>query len=129
MKRNIPEDADIQVILPESGFVQLPRATTQNEELTMTETCLLVHLCSYPPTWKLKKQNVAKRFRLDRPGTFNRAWKGLQDKGYIISKKVKNSLGHFKSWKHTVYAVKTPSSTIPELGQDWCNSDTNNLVY
>lgn len=124
MNQHLQEEADIQVILPESGFVQLPRATTQNEELTMTETCLLVHLCSYPPYWKLRKSNVAKRFRLDRPGTFNRAWKGLQDKGYIVSKKLKNNLGHFKSWKHTVYAIKTPSSSIAELSSDYHNSDT-----
>ena len=123
------EEADIQVVLPESGFVQLPRATTQNPELTMTETCLLVHLCSYPPTWRLKKKNVAKRFNLDRPGTFNRAWKGLQDKGYIVSRKLRNELGHYKSWKHTVFACKQPSSSIAELGQDYHNSYTKTLVY
>jgi len=127
MRKQITEESDIIVILPDSGFTQLPRATTQNPELTLIESGLLVHLCSFPPDWNLRKKNMMPRLPKEKVGTFNRAWKGLQAKGYIVSKQMQDNRGHFKKWKHTVYAIlphNQPISLFTQLGQNDCTSDT-----
>jgi hypothetical protein len=127
MKKQITEESDIIVILPDSGFTQLPRATTQNPDLTLAESGLLAHLCSFPPDWNLRKKNMMPRLPKEKIGTFNRAWKGLQSKGYIVSKQMQDNRGHFKKWKHTVYAIlphNQPISLFTQLGKNEYTSDT-----
>lgn len=75
----------------------------QSRELTPEEKTILVYLLSLPSDWVIYKNNLIEwaNFGRDR---FNKGWKGLIAKGYIVSIRVfDQQTGHFVGWNHIVY--------------------------
>lgn len=105
-----------------------------NSDLSFEEKGLLISLLSLPPDWVLYRHNLHERF-VDKPGTIDRVFQSLQKKGYIVSIRVIDNLGHFTGWNHVVYNTpqiteteiyrsrQTPKSVITEVGK--CGSIVN----
>ena len=75
----------------------------QSRELTPEEKTILIYLLSLPSDWVIYKNNLIEwaNFGRDR---FNKGWKGLIEKGFIISIRVfDKDTGHFVGWNHIVY--------------------------
>jgi hypothetical protein len=74
----------IMKITLDGNFTQIPNELLQSTELTCEEVYLIANLCSRPEGWVFNKTQYWRQTTLGR-GRFNKAWKGLQDKGYIES--------------------------------------------
>lgn len=76
----------------DGNFTQIPNETLQSDKLTCEEIYLISNLCSRAEGWVFVKTRYWRQTQLGRD-RFNRAWKGLQDKGYIKSiKRMKGNL-------------------------------------
>lgn len=76
----------------DGNFTQIPNETLQSEELSAEEIYLICNLCSRPEGWVFIKTKYWKQTQLGRD-RYNKAWKGLSDKGYIQSvKRMKGNL-------------------------------------
>lgn len=76
----------------DGNFTQIPNETLQSQELTAEEIYLICNLCSRPERWVFIKTKYWRQTQLGRD-RYNKAWKGLTDKGYIKSvKRMKGNL-------------------------------------
>lgn len=76
----------------DGNFTQIPNELLQSTELTCEEIYLISNLCSRPEGWVFIKTQYWRQTTLGR-GRFNKAWKGLQTKGYIESiRRIKDNL-------------------------------------
>ena len=76
----------------DGNFTQIPNETLQSQELTAEEIYLICNLCSRPEGWVFIKTRYWRQTQLGRD-RYNKAWKGLTDKGYIKSvKRMKGNL-------------------------------------
>lgn len=83
-------------------FVQVPNSAVQSKELTLQEKGLLAYLLSLPEDWVIYRNNLYNNLP-DPKGTIDRSWKGLQDKGFIVSIRKMGGDGRFTGWEHIVY--------------------------
>lgn len=93
-------------------FTCIDNCILQSKEMTSDEICLLVHLISLPLEWSIVKGQFHKRMKMGRD-KLNKAWKGLESKGYIITEPLKNGnliCGYF----HKVY--ENPKLDNPKFG-------------
>lgn len=110
-------------------FTAIDNEIIRNFNLSLEERGLLIFLLSLRHDWVIYKTTLHERVGCSK-GTLDRVFKGLQEKGYIISVKVINELGHFSGWNHVVYDI--PISTKPDVGESApiSNTDTlNNKIY
>ena len=99
-------------------FTTLPNDICQSSDMTLEEKGMLAYLLSLPSDWVVYRQSLYNqlpdvKFRIDK------AFKSLQDKGYIRSIRVHNeSTGKFMGWDHVVYdqSENSPTLTIAEVG-------------
>jgi hypothetical protein len=109
-------------------FTTLPNEIIKSKSLSLDEKGLLSYLLSLPSDWVIYKQNLYNNLP-DKKGSIDRAFKNLQNKGYIISVKVHDSSsGRFIGWNHVVYDIpadidknlnsETPSSEISDFGKN-----------
>lgn len=81
--------------------------------LSSDEKVILLHLLSLPNDWSLYKGVLKEYYKENiKNGRFNKSWKGLIEKGYLTSTRVKDKNGKFNSWKYEVHEV--PISDIPK---------------
>lgn len=77
----------------------------QNWELSPEEKSILIYLLSMPENWIVIKTKLMTDSNIGRD-RFNRAWKGLQEKGYVVSIRVIDAkTNQIKGWNHIVYEV------------------------
>lgn len=100
--------------------VQIPNIVARSKQLTLIEKGLLAHLISLPSDWVVYKWKLYEYFP-DKPGTIDKAWKGLHDKGFIVSVKVINEVGRFVGWEHIVYNL--PDSFLNNRSEDLPKSE------
>jgi hypothetical protein len=77
----------------------------QSNELTPEEKTILIYLLSLPSDWVILKKQLIEwaNFGRDR---FNKAWKSLHEKGYLLSIRIFNqNTGQFVGWNHIVYEI------------------------
>jgi len=110
----------------------------QSKELTFGEKGFLFYLLSLPDDWVLYKSNLHS-ITNEKKGTIDTLFRGLQDKGYIVSTKVIDEKGHFKGWNHIVYdepilsdikknrSRTKPKSKTAEVGQS-APIQRNNII-
>ena len=67
-----------------SRYTPISNEILQSSELTPEEKSILVHLLSLPEDWVVYKGIIWRHMNMGRD-RFNKNWKGLVDKGYIIS--------------------------------------------
>jgi hypothetical protein len=119
-------------------FTTLPNDIIKSKDLTLEEKGLLSYLLSLPSDWVLYRQNLYNSLP-DKKGTIDKCFRGLQQKGYIISFKVHDlTTGKFKGWNHVVYDISTdngidrvrdlPSSGFTDVGESAPILNTNVLL-
>lgn len=129
-------------------FTMVKNDVLRSKSLTIEERGLLVYLLSLPEDWILYKSKLHENMP-DSKGTIDRVFKGLQEKGYIISVKVIDPQTKvFKGWNHVVYedpileesdTREKPTSVFADIGQSMpiqrqivntnteVNTNTNNI--
>jgi hypothetical protein len=103
-------------------FTSIDNEIIRNFGLSLEERGLLIFLLSLRHDWVIYKTTLHERVGCSK-GTLDRVFKGLQEKGYIISVKVINDSGHFSGWNHVVYDI--PTSTNTDVGESVPISNTN----
>lgn len=87
----------------QSRYTMIDNAILQSWELTPEEKSILIYLLSMPENWIVVKRKLIEDSNIGRD-RFNRAWKGLQEKGYVQSIRVIDSkTNQIKGWNHIVY--------------------------
>jgi hypothetical protein len=107
----------------QSRYTMIDNAILQSWELTPEEKSILIYLLSMPENWIVIKRKLIEDCNIGRD-RFNRAWKGLQEKGYIQSIRVIDlDTKQIKGWNHIVYEepilpelLKTRESENPKVG-------------
>jgi hypothetical protein len=107
-------------------FVQISNDIAQTKNLTLLEKGFLTYLLSLPDDWACYRKKLYEELP-DKPGTIDSVWKSLQDKGFIVSVREINSVGHFTGWKHIIYnnpadfdfnrSRDLPKSVFTEVGE------------
>jgi hypothetical protein len=105
-------------------FTSIDNEIIRNFGLSLEERGLLIFLLSLRHDWVIYKTTLHERVGCSK-GTLDRVFKGLQEKGYIISVKVINDSGHFSGWNHVVYDI--PTSTNTDVGESAPISNTNTI--
>lgn len=102
------------------NFAAIPNDLLQSKELTLLEKGMLSYLLSLPSDWKVYKTSLVNLLP-DSKITIDKAFKGLQQKGYIHSRKAKNDKGSFKGWNHYI-------SNCP-ISEEMFNREFENPTY
>jgi len=110
-----------------SRYTPISNEILQSSELTPEEKSILVHLLSLPEDWVVYKGIIWRNMNMGRD-RFNKNWKGLVDKGYIVSIRVIDTETNLiKGWNHIVYEEPVLSE-ITELPNDQ-DSDLLNFSH
>lgn len=84
-----------------SRYTPVSNEILQSKTLTPEEKSILVHLLSLPEDWVTYKTVIWKDMNMGRD-RFDKHWKGLVNKGYIISVKVIKPNGQFAGYDHEI---------------------------
>jgi hypothetical protein len=116
-------------------FTTLPNDVIKSKELSLSEKGLLSYLLSLPADWVIYKQNLYNSLP-DKEGTIDKVFKGLQQKGFIVSVRVHDkNTGKFIGWNHVVYDIPAetekhrdrylPTSEFTDIGESYPILKTN----
>ena len=108
----------INKLQPLSNYTKFSNDLSRSKELTLNEKGLLFFLLSHPEHWVINKQYLYNSLP-DSKGTIDNSFKGLSEKGFIISTKIINEKGQFKGWNHEVHPHRLailPKSVKPTVG-------------
>jgi hypothetical protein len=110
-----------------SRYTPISNEILQSSELAPEEKSILVHLLSLPEDWVVYKGIIWRNMNMGRD-RFNKNWKGLVDKGYIVSIRVIDTETNLiKGWNHIVYEEPVLSE-FTELPNDQ-DSDLLNFSH
>ena len=106
-----------------SRYTPINNDILQSSQLTCEEKTILIYLLSLPEDWVVYKTVIWQKMNIGR-NRFNTHWKGLVDKGYIVSVRVIDTETNLvRGWNHIVYEepVLTESRTdqssdLPNFG-------------
>jgi hypothetical protein len=105
-----------------SKYTAINNDILQSKTLTAQEKSILVHLLSLPEDWIVYKGLIWKDMNMGRE-QFNKHWKGLIDKGYIISiRMIDKDSNLVVGWNHVVYEE-------PVISDDRTNQDSDLLDF
>jgi hypothetical protein len=123
-----------------SRYTPINNDILQSQELTPEEKTILIYLLSLPEDWVVIKTHLINWANFGRDA-FNNAWKGLIEKGYVVSVRVIDTKTHqFKGWNHVVYEepvldeteqveepelLETRKSESPKLGKSESRENRN----
>ena len=119
-------------------YTTIPNEIIKSNSLNLAEKGFLCYLLSLPADWIIYKANLYKNLP-DKKGTIDSLFKSLQDKKYIISVRIIDSVnGRFIGWNHIVYDQPTdndfyrlrdlPISDITDFGETAPILSTNNTI-
>jgi len=107
-----------------SRYTPINNDILQSSQLTCEEKTILIYLLSLPEDWVVYKTVIWQKMNIGR-NRFNTHWKGLVEKGYIVSVRVIDTKSNLiKGWNHIVYEEPVlseqrinQSSDLPIFGQ------------
>lgn len=114
-----------------SKYTAISNDILQSSTLTPQEKSILVHLLSLPEDWVVYKSIIYKDMNMGRE-QFNRHWKGLVEKGYIVSvRMIDNETNLSNGWNHVVYEepVLSENRTIQSSDSPNLGKSENPSVY
>lgn len=98
-------------------YTPISNEILQSKELTCEEKSILVHLLSLPSDWVVYKNYIWRDMNIGRD-RFNKHWKGLVEKGYIVSIRVIDVESNLiKGWNHIVYETPVLPDEIEEASE------------
>ncbi len=98
-------------------YTPISNEILQSKELTCEEKSILVHLLSLPSDWVVYKNYIWRDMNIGRD-RFNKHWKGLVEKGFIVSIRVIDVESNLiKGWNHIVYEVPVLPDEIEEASE------------
>lgn len=101
-----------------SRFTPISNEILQSNILTPEEKSILVHLLSLPEDWVVYKGIIWKQMNMGRD-RFNKNWKGLVEKGYILSVKMIDSKTNLiTGYNHIVYEEPVLSDVFTDVQSD-----------
>lgn len=101
-----------------SRFTPISNEILQSNILTPEEKSILVHLLSLPEDWVVYKGIIWKQMNMGRD-RFNKNWKGLVEKGYILSVKMIDSKTNLiTGYNHIVYEEPVLSDVCTDVQSD-----------
>lgn len=101
-----------------SRFTPISNEILQSNILTPEEKSILVHLLSLPEDWVVYKGIIWKQMNMGRD-RFNKNWKGLVEKGYILSVKMIDSKTNLiTGYNHIVYEEPVLSDVCTDVRSD-----------
>ena len=104
----------------QSRYTMIDNGILQNWELSPEEKSILIYLLSMPENWIVIKTKLMTDSNIGRD-RFNRAWKGLQEKGYVVSIRVIDAkTNQIKGWNHIVYEKPILPETKQIEGNPLC---------
>jgi len=107
-----------------SRYTPINNDILQSSQLTCEEKTILIYLLSLPENWVVYKTVIWQKMNIGR-NRFNAHWKGLVEKGYIVSVRVIDAETNLvRGWNHIVYEepvideswIDQPSD-LPKFGQ------------
>jgi hypothetical protein len=106
-----------------SRYTPINNDILQSSQLTCEEKTILIYLLSLPEDWVVYKTVIWQKMNIGR-NRFNAHWKGLVEKGYIVSVRVIDAETNLvRGWNHIVYEEPVltecrtdQSSDLPNLG-------------
>ncbi len=88
----------------EVPFTQVSNKVIRDDDLGAIALAIYTYIRSHNlAVYKIYKKNVQKRFSELSRGAFDRGWKELVTKGWLLSKRVKDDKGKFTQWQHDIY--------------------------
>ena len=106
-----------------SRYTPINNEILQSSQLTCEEKTILIYLLSLPEDWVVYKTVIWQKMNIGR-NRFNTHWKGLVEKGYIVSVRVIDTETNLvRGWNHIVYEEPVltecrtdQSSDLPNFG-------------
>lgn len=84
------------------NFTTIPNYPFRRDDLSLQAKGLYVYLLTLPENWVIYKRELPNHFTNGRDAVI-KAFKELQDHGYILSVEVRNNKGQIKGYNHIVY--------------------------
>lgn len=104
-----------------SRYTPISNEILQSNFLTPEEKSILVHLLSLPEDWVVYKGIIWKQMNIGRD-RFNKNWKGLVEKGYIVSiKLIDTTTNLISGYNHIVYEEPVLSECQTDQDSDLLN--------
>ena len=113
------------------NFTAVYNEVFQSDGVSARAKGLYGYIMTLPNDWKIYKDELFKHFSEGRDA-MNKAFKELEELGYIHKKKVQDDVGRFSGWEYTIYETltdtlknrqsETPTSVNPQL------LSTNNIL-
>lgn len=104
-----------------SRYTPISNEILQSNVLTPEEKSILVHLLSLPEDWVVYKGIIWKQMNMGRD-RFNKNWKGLVEKGYIVSiKLIDTTTNLISGYNHIVYEEPVLSEFQTDQDSDLLN--------
>ena len=118
-------------------FSILPNSIPRSTKISLVAKGLLFYLLTNAEEWNVYKTKIHVIVN-EKKGTVDRAFKELQNIGYIHSVKTKNENNQFTGWTHYIYDKPMenppldkdlPMSEISDVGKTMHKRSTNNLLH
>ena len=116
MKKQNTSDKLAQIIRVKehtSRFTIISNEVIQNDEISARAKGLHAYLISLPDDWKIFKSELVRHFTEGRDA-LNSAFNELEQSGYIVKNKKRNSDGQFAGYQYRVYESRQTGSDVKE---------------
>lgn len=101
----------------DSHYTCISNEILQSKTLSTDEKSVLVHFLSLPETWIINKTINWKIMNIGRE-RFNKAWRGLEKEGFIVSTKLRGKNNLIVGYHHVIYEEPLkPKSDLPKTGE------------
>lgn len=105
-----------------SKYTAINNDILQSKTLTPQEKSILVHLLSLPEDWVVYKGLIWRDMNMGRE-QFNRNWKGLVEKGYVVSVRMIDKESNLVvGWNHIVYEEPVIDESHTDQSSDLLDS-------
>ena len=112
-----------------SKYTAISNDILRSKHLTPQEKSILVHLLSLPEDWVVYKGLIWKEMNMGRE-QFNKHWKGLVEKGYVVSiRMIDQETNLVTGWNHVVYEEPVLSEDRTDQTSDLLDSGQSENPY
>ena len=109
----------------EKGWFRMSRSIAQDNSLDTVARAIMTNILSHSDGYIITKENLQAIFFPDIGRVnFNRAWKQLQERGFLIKEKIKSSNGQWNGVQYIVHPFPSNEYNNPS---DYNESESNRM--